>query len=266
MYLDATPAAPTFNPSQRRLNLFGAFADIDYDLKSDALTFSGGIKGQFNDFSGWDPSPNVRLMWTPEQTWSVWAADSQGIAMPTVVQHDVTVFQAAPAPGATINPNTGLNSEKPRAYEVGLRVQPSQGVSFDIATFYNDYDDLTSTEVIGMVAPVPLRYANLREGEAYGVELSGVWNIRDDWRLSGTYTAQKIDLHNQPGGTDTSAAAAEASSPQQQFRLSSAWNLTPKIEFDAALRFVDRIKTTGGKVDQYTALDLRLSWQARKNL
>lgn len=263
--LDATPGSLVFNPSDRRLNLFGAFADLEYELLPEKLTLSLGIKGQYNEFSGWDPLPNIRLIWTPKETWSMWAAVSQGISMPTVVQHDVTVMQAG-APPVTINPHTGLESEKLRAYEIGYRVRPTARLSVDVATFYNDYDDLASTEIIGAALPIPTRYANLREGEVFGVELSSVWRMRDDWRLSGTYTAQKVDLRNKLGGTDAGTATAEATSPEQQFRLTSSWDVTPDIEFDATLRFVDKVTTTAGATDDYVSMDLRLAWQARKNL
>jgi len=114
--------------------LFGAFADLEYGLVPEQLTVSLGIKGQYNEFSGWDPLPNIRLMWTPNESWSMWAAVSQGISTPTVVQHDVTVTQATPIP-TTINPHTGLDSEKLRAYEIGYRLRPTEALSMDLATF-----------------------------------------------------------------------------------------------------------------------------------
>jgi len=90
--------------------------------------------------------------------------------------------------------------------------------------------------------------------------------LRDDWRLSGTYTAQKVDLRNKSGGTDASTATAEATSPEHQLRLTSSWDVTPDLEFDASVRVVDKVTTTAGTIDNYMSMDLQVAWQARKNL
>ena len=264
--IDASPGFLTFSEMNRDLSLFGAFADLEYALVPDRLKVSGGLKGQYNEFSGWDPLPNVRLIWTPADSYSVWAAYSQGISTPTAVQHDVTVTSPGAVPPTIVNPNTGLDSEKLRAYEIGYRVRPTPTVSLDLAGFYNEYDDLVSVDVTGFVPPIPLQYMNLREGEVYGVELAAVWNPMPRWRLSGTYTAQKVDLRNKPGGNATNTQQAEEGSPEQQVRINSAWDVTADIELDASLRYVDSVNTSSGAVADYFSMDLRAAWRPREGL
>jgi len=82
--------------------------------------------------------------------------------------------------------NTGLESEKLLAYEIGYRAQPSKAVTIDIAAFANFYDDLRSfdpgTPGIEFTPPVPhiripVDVQNKLRGESYGVEVAGNWNV-----------------------------------------------------------------------------------------
>ena len=62
-------------------------------------------------------------------------------------------------------------------YEFGYRTKPTENTSVDIATFYDQYKDLTTlTEDAPFVshglAFIPFRYVNGMTARTYGVELS----------------------------------------------------------------------------------------------
>ena len=46
-------------------------------------------------------------------------------------------------------------SEDVIAGEIGYRTQPIEDVTIDLAAFYNHYDDLRSTEILGPPTPLP---------------------------------------------------------------------------------------------------------------
>ena len=56
----------------------------------------------------------------------------------------------------------------------------------------------------------------------------------------------------------------EGYSPENQFSLRSQWDVTPAVECDVWLRYVDELEAIN--VDAYTTVDVRLAWQARKDL
>jgi iron complex outermembrane receptor protein len=174
-----------------------------------------------------------------------------------------------------------FKSEQLLAYELGYRTQATDKLSVDLALFYNDYHNLR-VAVSGAVTPgaapmtfdLPLSFQNRMKGETYGVELSATRQMAHWWRLYGTYTFLKMNLHADPtlpAGTRTSAEAAEGQSPQNQVYLQSSWNLPRDVEFDLMGRFVNRLHGfnpggTGDVIDQYLSLDARFGFRLRKNL
>ena len=112
-----------------------------------------------------------------------------------------TLTPNATATGGVIFPqligNKELISEEVLAYELGYRAQITDTLSVDIATFYNDYKDLTVIDF----GTVPLEAASLKpvsqmEGETYGVELAVNWQPAPWWRLYGAYTYLQMELHS----------------------------------------------------------------------
>jgi iron complex outermembrane receptor protein len=93
----------------------------------------------------------------------------------------------------------------------------------------------------------------------------------DWWRWQATYTWLHMQLHVDDAAT-TSPEIDPGGSPQQQFSLRSLMNLPHQVQFDATLRYVDRVairtetSTTAVDVPQYFSLDLRLGWKPTKNL
>jgi iron complex outermembrane recepter protein len=272
---DRAPAFILFDPMQRDLNLFGIFADAEFQLIPDRLKFSAGIKAQYNDFGGWDPLPNARLLYTPDDRHTYWAAYSQGVSVPRISENDVGFMfpvSVAPPVTGTVNSSQDLDSEKMRAYEIGYRVRPQDSLSIDIAGYFNQYDDLTSREIIGFAMPFPgvfipdtFTYANKLEGESYGVELSTVWSVNKSWRISGAYNAMQVDLRHDADSSNADTLATQESSPNHQLRITSGWDLNQDWELDSSVRYVDSIGPAGGAVDDYISVDLRLAWRPRKN-
>jgi len=114
------------------------------------------------------------------------------------------------------------------------------------------------------VAPVPSTgvfvIANGREGETYGAELWGDFELTDSWRLKAGYAILHEDLRFAPG----SIATSEANDATHRFLLRSSMDLTPKFELDWTLSYVSALPDP--TVPAYTAVDLRLGWKPSKQL
>ncbi|MCH7978544.1 MAG: TonB-dependent receptor [Acidobacteria bacterium] len=154
-------------------------------IVSNRLSLILGFKLEENDSTGFEIQPSVRLAWTPSIRQTGWAAVTRAVRTPNRFIEDVRIRLAViPNPQGPLTilsllGNLDVESETVLAYEMGYRYQPSPHVSLDVATFYNLYSDLLSTEPASPFfesSPppphlvVPLRFDNRLEGETYGLE------------------------------------------------------------------------------------------------
>jgi iron complex outermembrane receptor protein len=259
--------ALSLDPAERSTDLYSCFIQDEMTLVDDRWFFTAGSKFEHNDFSGFEYQPSVRLLWTPNEREAVWAAVSRAVRTPNRIDDDFTFHQLV-APGPTFvrfTGNRGLEAEDLLAFELGYRAQPTEAFSWDLATFYNDYTNLSGTTPTG--APfldptvpafiVPMTLTNSLSADAYGAELASTYQVRSDWRLSGAYTLLYLDVH--AGPTDTT----QGSSPHNQANLRSSWNLRPDMDFDLIGRYVDNLPAVG--VESYVAMDARWAWRPWNN-
>ncbi len=295
----------SFDPAQRADQLFSAFAQDEITLVDKRLTLTVGTKFEHNDYSGFELQPSGRLAWTPGGRQTVWAAVSRAVRTPSRVDSDVRINQTPVFPNPTLpflppavsstfgNPN--FQSEKLMAYEVGYRVQPLETLSFDVAAFYNVYDDLrgpnlypapTPDNPFAFVHVAPGQYgappanvgvtlSNLLYGETYGVEVGANWQWTDWWRWRGAYTFLDLQIHARPGSTDAQTGGFEAmyegDGPAHQFSLRSAMDLPHDFEWDFTVRYVGDLAPTGptrasSPAPAYLTLDARLAWRPTRRL
>jgi iron complex outermembrane receptor protein len=194
------------------------------------------------------------------------------VRTPSRAESDVRLNQQPVFPPAIItsafgSPNYG--SEKLIAYELGYRVQPEERVSFDLALFYNDYDDLRSVELIGFQPGPPPHIAlvadNNLKGNTYGGELAANYQAASWWRLRMAYSYLKMNLETKDGSTDSSSVASiEGSSPEHQVSLISSIELPDNISLALWARYIDRLPAHD--IDSYFTFDARLAWRPTKNL
>ena len=186
-------------PEQRSTNLFSYFVQDEITLVEDRWYLTAGSKFLHNDFTGFEFQPSVRLLWTPSDRQSVWASVSRAVQTPDRLDENMVFNQLVSPFGPVygqLRGNPAFESENLLAYEFGYRAQPRDDLYWDLATFYNQYDDLTGTVPTG--APVfdpsipafivPLTLANLYTADTYGGELACTLDMREDWRITGSYS------------------------------------------------------------------------------
>lgn len=277
--LDAIPGGfdLSFDPVDRGAQVWNAFIQDEIQFADDSLRLTLGSKFEHNDYTGFEIQPGGRLLWTPNDQHSVWLSVARAVRTPSRAEDGVianTQVMPGLAPGfpptvVAFLGNSAYDAEELTAYELGYRIRPFSRLSLDIATFYNDYDQLRSLETgtldfafLPEYLKVPISAANNLTGETYGVEFSADAELSEWWRLRGSYSYLQAQLHTSAGSTDTISEAAEGSSPHHQVSFFSLMNLPHNIEVDTIARYVDSLSALG--IRSYFSLDLHLGWRPRK--
>lgn len=272
---DNTRNNPTFSldPSSRSVNLYSTFIQDEYSIRDD-LRLTAGIKLEHNDFSGFEYQPNVRLAWAVNNSQTLWGSVSRTVRTPSRGEHDVMLRLVPPPaadPGIPVfaEGNDDYGSEDLVAYELGWRLNHNNQWSLDVATFYNDYDNLRTLDPAFNPGPPPsvsFPFDNNMTGKTYGVEFAGQWQVRNGWRLNASYTWFDMQLDLVNGSTDSTSQSAEEASPANKAAIWSAYDISHNLQFDATLRYVGDITVSGANIDSYVEADLRLGWDIRPGI
>ncbi len=279
----ATSSTLSINPSSRDAALYSAFLQDEIILKKDRLKLTLGSKFEDNYYSGFEVQPSGRLLWTPNERHTIWTSISQAVVTPSRARFDTDPCYTNPLrpPNPLSNTlwaitklsgNRNFESEELIAYELGYRVKPSDRLSLDVASFYNDYDKLQTYEMglpflVTVPTPflaIPVTLGNKMSGETYGIELSSQWLAKQWLRFNAAYSYLYMNLHLASDSTDPLSESMEKASPKNQFRLSSSMDLPRNVELDAVLRYVDNLPAH--KIHSYTEMDLCLGWKPLENV
>jgi iron complex outermembrane receptor protein len=264
---DITNAPPTISviPDQRSMDLFSAFIQDTITLVPDRLFGMIGSKFEHNDFTGFEIQPSARMWWTPDDSQTLWGAISRPVRTPSRAEDDALIILQFADPGLLMGgPPAGfliplplmgsrsVESETVLTCELGYRRKFGDSLTLDIAGHYSDYEDVIAIGPDGV-------FDNLNTAEAYGVEIASTWEAADNWRVKGSYTFLRTNVHG-PGAMES----GDGSHPQHQFQLQSFLDITEDLEFNAALYYTDNVPAF--LVGDYVRLDLGLTWRPSPNL
>jgi len=254
---DSTPVLVS-PPKTGMTNLYSAFAQDQIELLDrERLRLTIGSKFEHNIFTGFEAQPSARLMWriTPRQ--SAWAAVSRAVRTPTLQEND-SMLRRGPV---TTFGNSNFASEEMLAYELGYRAIPVSWLTLDVATFYNEYDQLASLE---RLTPTTTLRDNKLTGGARGAEFSTTWKPADWFAVQGAYSYLHLRLRADADSTDATSANAAGNDPQQQLYLHGSLDLPRHVQIDGTVRYVDRLPNLD--VARYVAADARLAWRPTEHL
>jgi iron complex outermembrane receptor protein len=164
-----------------------------------------------------------------------------------------------------------IESEDVYAYEAGYRVRPSANTSFDVAGFYNHYENVIRGDPFhppvmdgGLLAKT-IPYENSLNGNTKGIEVSAAYQPAERLRLRGTYsyihfsfTAVDPEL-----GVQAPDSTLSDRTPAHQAYLATELRLPWHLESNTAVRFVDRLSIG---VASYTQFDSSLGWSPNPKL
>lgn len=272
-YLPTEGFAMTVSPHERTTNLFSGFLQDEITVAPDRLFFTIGTKLEHNSYSGFECQPSARLLWTPDRRHSAWAAISRAVRTPSRVEQDMVMnmgpIAMVPFPTfARLIGSRDTDAEDLMAYEIGYRAQATERFAWDVTAFYNVYEDVLRMEpgapfVENTYLVVPATFSNFYRAQTYGVELTGQCTLSDRWRVSASYGFLKFHLWPYSGHDADPFDPFGGSSPQNQARFYSSWDLGRSWELDLGVRYVDNLPSQG--VPAYITMDVRLGWVPSEN-
>ena len=249
-----------------------------------------GAKLEHNDYSGSDFQPNLRISWVPHDDLTLWGAISRANRSPSLgeVGGIVTLGvddQSGVQVLTQVLGNKDFKSEQLDAYELGIRWMPYTNLSFDLATFYNDYDDLRSS-IIGEIDSSHFDYTdysgyliqaleleNNMEGYSVGGELLATWQATLHSRYRFVYNYLHIDIADTAYNEASSALISliEDRALEHQLSVWGSFDLSDTVELDLRLyynapRSWSSFQYEDEKISGYFQGDMRIGWQATPSL
>ena len=269
------------NPPDRALQLFDSFVQDQIALVPERFFLTVGTKLEHNDYTGFEVMPSIRASWSPGDRHMVWVAVSKALRAPSRNDTNLVLnIGEFPGPGGTptllrLLGNPQFQDERLIAYEAGYRTMLSKRFSIDIAAYFNDWDNVQTTELSGSFfesTPLPahqvqtLLYENLIHGENHGIEITANWKVTDRWSISAGLAPELAHMHTDPKSTDTQTVEfLEGSTPNWPMQLRSHFDLRRSLTWDASAYFVNSLADQGPlsnlKIPSYTRLDTGLTWK-----
>ncbi len=263
---------------QRDLHLFSLFIQDEVNVVDQLLKLTFGSKFEHNDLSGLEIQPSFRFLLTPGQH-TFWGSIARAVRTPSRGERTTTINQPfqfnTQKPVLTqIDTDIGRNSEELIAYELGYRISPTENLSVDLALFYNDYDNLrnlvSNSRLIdaGNYWIYPTKFETQMQGESYGAELHTIWKVRPDWKLSGNYSYQHLELHT--NNSDSHSEHLEHHIFNHKLSIRSSMNIRPDLDLDLWFKYAwfedpDQQHLNQHSELQYVndllTLDVRLAWR-----
>ncbi len=253
-----------FLPAGVSRQWFSGFVQDGIALVKNRLQLTLGMKIEHNDYTGFEFQPSTRLAWLASKEQTMWVAVSRAVRAPSRIDREF--YAPRDPPFILLQGGPNFVSEELVAYEAGYRIQPQPRLSLSAAAFFNDYDNLRSSERLNPSTPFPFVLGNGLKGHSLGAEVTADYRVTDSWRVKAGYTQVHVHIRPKPGSTDTTFGSTESNDPEHQFFLRSSLDLPGHFEFDPAFRYVAGLANPNQGVPSYGELDVRLAWHAKPGL
>jgi iron complex outermembrane receptor protein len=271
-----------FVPADDSTRVLSVFAQDQIAFLDDRLQLIAGARFEDSDYVDGEIQPNLRLMWRPHGKAMGWAAVSRAIRSPTRTETGLR-FDAAVLPPGALGPNsfpaivrwTGRPDHRREvltAYEAGVRLRPSERISFELSVFAHEYRDLTDIGPVGLpivttssgvfFALANWTYRNSLEGSSRGAEAVFTFQPDARQRWQAGLTVVRMALSGPSDGTDK--AYFEGSTPDYEAFLRGTFALSRTLEASLGARAVGERPSLG--IPAYASLDLRVGWRVRPDL
>ncbi|MBI4374208.1 MAG: TonB-dependent receptor [Deltaproteobacteria bacterium] len=263
------PGFLTWTPTNQTNHLLSGFVQDEIVLLPETLSFIAGTKIERHYYSGLEWQPTGRLVWTPDERKSVWAAASRSIRSPN--RFESTASFSAVAGGVTLTqvPNANLDSENALTYELGYRTEATDWLTVDIASHLSFHNDIVTFDAGAPSGGVITQTVNnFGQGHSEGAELGTWWRLTDDWRLYGSYSFMNLDYNIDAGSSDTNISGLDEQVYNHMFNFHSSHDLPYNLQADGMLYFYDAYTDVHSlmTVDDFVRVDLRLGWKPRSDL
>lgn len=239
-----------FVPSSRTYDVLSAFIHNEFMLWPNHLRLIWGSKFEFNDFTGFEYQPNLRMHLKFSKQHVLWASIARAVRTPSRADRDLRTFG--------IIGNREFRSEILHARELGYRYPFGSQFFLDISGYVNHYDKIQSFE--------PDTVRNYRNAKTHGVEATAVWHPKPYWTMRWGYTFCEIRASIDAFSIDRRAKDIEKETPRHQYYVWNTLDLFEKLDCDLFFRWVDRLSSPSIQAPAYSALDIRLAWHVSSTL
>ena len=229
-------------------------------------------------------SPSTRLLWTPTEDQTFWAAaghanrtpsrsDNGGLAR--ILLPANYSFNGTPLPFPAFQEVSGAqhDPEEHWAYEIGWKQRWAPGLTTDLNAYVNDYSRRTQGLTrLGLCRPgqgtvalscfypgTTLAVTNNIKGQAKGLEIAADWHASRQHRLQANLT--RFAISNPITSIDINAVG---SSPLWAGSIRWSYSPSAQTELDLALRQFGRLTNVafGQSIPGYRAVDMRWAWRS----
>jgi iron complex outermembrane receptor protein len=266
-----------FDPADRTDALYSAFVQDDISLIPRRLRGIVGTKIEHNDYSGVEFQPTGRLVWTVNPSNTIVAAVTRAVRTPSRVETDYTTTSvASPAVPSFVRllPNPAFRPEEQISYELIYRTQPVSRAYVTASAFFNQLDDMLSTELFTAFVEreppparliLPVSFLNGLHGNSHGVELTADVRPASWWRSTANYSYLRIQMTPDAGARDVSQQRRyEGLSPRHQVQVQTSLDLPRAVSLDWTWRYVSELPA--GPVPAYATSNVRIAWRPRTGL
>lgn len=251
---------------------WGLYAQDEIHFLEDQARLIVGLKLEHFEFTGFALQPTLRGIVKLSPAHTLWAAASRAVRTPSRFELDSSVsYVADPLSGLEvhIDGDRKIDPEVLRSYELGWRWRPDDAFMIDLALYRSSYEQLIR------LAPQPMRfdpgapprgilaltYENAFGSEGYGAELVAEWRAHE--RVQFAAQATWRDVADMDGALGNLSGSGNGD-PKRAFLLRARLDLLHEVDLDLTWRAVSELPNTA--IDAYDALDLRLGWQAARQL
>ncbi len=255
-------------PSYRNNKVFSGFIQNKF-VFNDKFNIILGVKTEKNTFvKNFQYQPSIKFSYYPSKNQTIWSSWSKSVRTPTRGEFDLNAVDF------NLQGNKNFKVEKLYSYEFGQRIKFDNNLNFDNSVFFNQYQNLRTNENNGS----NVFFQNKGKGNVFGFEsvLKYKYNNKLRTELSYDYLKMKLKYNQNSTELDTafgrndSLFVNEGSSPRQQIKLKSFYNITNTIEFDNFLFFVDELPNINGAnkkgIPAYLRYDARIGYLPSANL
>lgn len=272
--------------SQYNNYLAAGFVEDDVTLVPHHLTLTLGTKLQDGTLAGFQAQPSVRLLWSPSDGQSLWAAASHAAVATSVaeigIDDDNVVGSSNGLPVITLlDGNTAIKPQFVDAYEVGYRKHFGPRLSLDVAGYFNQNSRITAVQSgapeysveYGPSIGIPATYVNGYRANSEGIESALTWKPSPSLNFAGAYTW--MQAHGRQTIPGTVSIVDSWSSPRNSASLSASWAVHHGWDTGAFFQFVQTLSDTsptfhgftpGERVPGYARLDLHVTRNVARHL
>ena len=242
-FTDLSDSALVFAPEDDR-EIFYSYVQDVWAINEELELTAGLRYDNYSDFGNtWNP--RLALVWQPNEKVTAKFLYGEAFQAPN--------YQQLYAETSRSLPNSNLEPETSRTFDVGFTYTPSTQLLLGMNMFYLELENIITK------APGKSQFQNGEDHWVSGIELEARWQISPSLSFSGNYTVREQD----------DSGFEQINQPEQDAYLRLDWNFKPEWNWNVQANWVDDMERSSGRdtsYDNYLIADTTLRYSASDEL